>query len=262
MNARAASRWVFAGVVSLFGFQCASTTSVPMTDSQAGGRAAVVRFPDPWVKRGPAGGETIMTQPHDYEIRKLSRQSADAGPGELIFAARAPDGSYSDNYYSVSLDGRAGVRAATAQEWGAAERVPNGRRQIQADANTHTPEGVRYGEKTFAKSGASWGTVVALVSPGGGSLAVFSYTSPEKPRAGETKDIFSSIGGGEPDRGEIFIDVYDTSSGAKVLAGRSPYAQLGPSILFSGALWVEDRSLVVPLDGLSQTSFLGILPAK
>ena len=65
----------------------------------------------------------------------------------------------------------------------------------------------------------------------------------------------------------MFVDVYDTSTGEKVMAGRAPHSGGGsPQVLFENAFWIEDRYLVVPLDTdrfsgtEGETLFLGVLP--
>ena len=96
-------------------------------------------------------------------------------------------------------------------------------------------------------------------------MAVFSYSSSAKPRIS-----WSPLDGGmplEPAPGEMFVDIYDTSSGERVQTNKFPYDS-GASMLFSGALWVSDDYLIVPLDPIryfdvtGQACFLGILPLR
>lgn len=217
------------------------------------GNLGVVRFSEAWTKAEPTGGKTVLTLPAEYEIRKVIGSTA----GELLFGLRLPDGSYSENFYAVSLDGRFTVRPAAAEEWDRAERLSKNRHLVPSVGGSQVPnDSIIFRGSEFAKSGESWG--IALLSPNENRLALVSHTSKEKPRR---KTIFSFLGGGEPSKGEIFLDVYDTSTGQKILAGQAPYRGFGPTVLFDRAFWGEDRYLILPLDSLLRTSLLGILPS-
>jgi hypothetical protein len=255
------------------GFSCAA----PPRGAQVSGPLGVVRFPAPWVKS--RGGALVGVNDHtQYVIR---RAPAERG-GELLFAVKQGfDGSlfgkevydfpvrdpeydyYSDDRFAVSLDGARRVREVTAAEWDAALKPLHSYRFIASHQNPAvTGEGVEYGGRLYRKSGASWGTEAALVSPRSTRIAVFSYASSEQPR----KPLVPGLGGTEPGHGEIFLDVYDLSSGERVMAARAPYgatdAGYSPSLLFGGALWVDDRFFVMPLEPSYESCFLGILPEK
>lgn len=232
-------------LISGCGFRAEKTPMVTLGH----GRLDGVRFPEPWTKTNATGDKTVFTVP-EYEVRRSIN--------ELVFTTKAPDGSYSENFYAVSLDGRFTVRPATTEEWNRAERVEKYRHQILSRSDPNLPQNVYFRNKTFTKSGESWGS--ALVSSSENWLALLSYTSKEKTR--ETQSILSFLGGGEPSKGEIFLDVYDTSSGKKILAGHAPFSGFGPSILFDSAFWSSNRYIILPLDTLSQTAFLGILPGE
>jgi len=111
----------------------------------------------------------------------------------------------------------------------------------------------------------------ALVSPRQTWIAVFSFlqlwraisiTSREKPNPG----FIPGLGGSEPGHGEVFLDLYDVSSGVRVIGARSPYGGTGsgfaPSMLFGASLWVEDRYFIMPLDWVLDGCLLGILPER
>ena len=221
--------------------------------------------------------DTPMQRVNRYEVRKGKGASAD----ELIFSVvvpsyddegreqwtetptSPPDTYLSSNHQAVSLDGRFKTRAAGAAEWKAGVKLLHSRHTQPANAQltpsaprSHTDKAVLYQGKSYARSGESWGNPVALVSPRRKWLAVFSYTaSGVKPPA-----VAPPIAAPEAGNGELFVDVYDLSKGERVLAGRAPFKNNAPSLLFGGALWVEDQYLLMPLDNASLTCLLGITP--
>jgi hypothetical protein len=226
----------------------------------------VIRFPASW--RAP-DGESIIS-PDGYAIRKLKNSSTD----ELLFAGvtsaghwgqrygESPNDSwYGANHYAVSLDGKFQVRPATEGEWKEGLQVANGGQKFPPDdkPEMHT-DTVEYQGKMFAKTGDYWSGPMALFSQQKNWVALFSYSNSEKRAAPvERREMpFPSSGGHEP--GEIFVDVYNTNTGAKVLAGHASYNGFDPSILFSKAVWIEDHYFVMPLDLSSETCFLGLLP--
>jgi hypothetical protein len=126
-----------------------------------------------------------------------------------------------------------------------------------------TNDGVKYNDRVYKKSGQSWGTTVALVSPRHTWIAVFSYFSREKPAT----TLIPGLGGNkEPGHGEVFLDVYNVSSGEKIISARSSYggdnAGFEPSMLFGASFWVEDRYLIMPLNWWLESCFVGVLPER
>ena len=255
------------------GFSC----SAPPRGPQLSGPLSVVRFPAPWVKSKDGALIGVNDSPQ-YVVRKSPAGSG----GELLFAVKQGfDGSlfgkevsdfpvrdpdydyYADDRFAVSLDGAGRVRRASASEWDAAEKPLHSYHFIRTHQNPAvTAEGVEYGGRLYRKSGEAWGTEAALVSPRSTRVAVFSYASGEEPQ----KPLVPGFGGTEPGHGEIFLDVYDVSSGERVIAARAPYGGPGaghaPSMLFGGALWVDDRFFVMPLEPSRESCLLGILPEK
>ena len=254
------------------GFGCSAKPREP----HVSGPLVVVRFPEPWVKW--KGDAWVGVNDHiQYVIRRTSEGPA---RGELLFAAKQGfDGSlfgkevydfpvnnpdydyYSDNRYAVSLDGQFRVEPATTAEWDAADKVLHSYRFIEARDSAVGPAGVRYSGRVFAKSGESWGNEAALVSPRGRWIAVFSFTTREKPQ----ESIIPGFGRKEPGTGEVFLDLYEISSGGRVISARVPFGEPGSfafSMLFSHALWVEDRYFIMPLHWWLDVCFVGILPEK
>ncbi|HEY3038729.1 MAG TPA: hypothetical protein VGJ66_08330 [Pyrinomonadaceae bacterium] len=122
---------------------------------------------------------------------------------------------------------------------------------------------VQYNGRLYRKSGESWGNQVALVSPRGTWIAVFSYTSREKPAPG----LIPGFGSTEPGHGQVFLDLYNVSSGERIIAARSSYGResnggFAPSMLFGNSLWVEDRYFIMPLNWWLNGCLVGLLPER
>jgi len=207
--------------------------------------------------KGPAGDELLFAVKQGFTGELFGKEVHD-------FPVKNPDYDYySDSRFAVSLDGRLQVRKATVEEWDAAEKPLHSYYFISSFKNPQvTQEGVKYNDHLYRKSGESWGTKVALVSPRATHIAVFSYTSREKP----PPPLVPGFGGTEPAHGEVFLDIYDISSGERVVAARAPYGGNGggyaPSMLFSSSLWVEDYYFVMPLDPSLESCYLGTLAEK
>jgi hypothetical protein len=265
---------LFLDILLGLGFSCSS----PPREPQLSGPLRVVRFPEPWVKwRGDAW---VGVNDHiQYVIRRTSKGPAG---GELLFAVKQGfDGSlfgkevydfpvknpdydyYSDDRFAVSLNGASRVRKVNAAEWDAAEKPLHSYHFIESFENPQvTGEGVKYNDRLYRKSGESWGNEVTLVSPRGTWIAVFSYTGRKEPQP-----LFPIFGPNtEPGRGEVFLDLYDISSGERVIAARVSYGGTkgghAPSMLFSHSLWVGDSYFVMPLDWQLDACLVGVLPEK
>ena len=243
---------------------------------QLSGPIGVVHFPDPWVKvidgrtrgvndnvgyviRKSAHGELLFAIKQGFAGKLQGKETSD-------FPVEAPDYDYySDNRFAVSLDGAFGIRKASIEEWNAAEKPIHSYHLINSFLNKQqSDEGVSYKGKLYRKSGERWGDYVALVSPHEVWIAVFSYSSRDKPDRGILPGF--PAGGSEPGRGEVFLDVYNVSSGGKVISARSPYGQkpggFVPSMLFGASVWIEDRYLIMPLNWWLEDCLLGILPDR
>jgi len=242
---------------------------------QLNGPIGAVHF-DGWVKF-VGDHEYGVNDNVGYVIRKSKR-------GELLFAVKqgfagtqngleitdfpvrsADYDYYSDNHFAVNLDGAFRTRKATADEWDAAEKPVHSYHFINKFLNPQqTSEGVQYKGKLYRKSGESWGHEVALVSPRGTWIAVFSYSSRDKPDRGWLPGFPAA--GDEPGRGEVFLDVYNVSSGERVISARSPFGKkpggFVPSMLFGSSLWVEDSYLIMPLNWWLDDCLVGILPER
>lgn len=257
-------------------FQCAQSPGVtkgpdnlgatkapdkPATVTKGQDKLGVVNFPDWFVskKTTPRGGSIIIATDR-YEVRR----AIGSFPDELLFEAVDNDKESSVNYFAASLDGEFKVRSVTTAEWTRAEPLSSTRYDPFSNETKATAAGAQYRGKTYAKTGQSWENITALPSPGGRWIVVFSHTSEKD------NPSYGVMGGGGRGKGEMFIDVYDTSSGEKIFSGHA--AHVGgsePSQHFHNTLWVGDRFLIVPLDtqvtgpegGTGGSCFLGIMPA-
>jgi hypothetical protein len=241
--------------------QCATFQQAIVTEGAE--RMAVVRFPMFYLRK-EKDGEVAGMPTNDFEVRR----QPGASPGELLFAGLdLNDDGYSDNIYAVSLDGQFNVCQVTAQDWEHAEHLQTGGIKVSAvEINesknaaviSKKPE-IGYQGKSYPRTGAAWTSRGALVSPDGKWIAVFSHTTEVE----STGPGWPGLGAGGRGPGEMFVDVYDTSSGKKVAGGRARHdgAQY-PDNDFEDALWVENRYLVVPLhiSGRGETYLVAILP--
>jgi hypothetical protein len=210
------------------GLQCAA--GGPVAEMKGQGQIGVVRFGE-WTE----DEETPMEGTYRFEARRGKGASAD----ELILSVvvpsyddegreqwtetptHPPQSQLSGNHQAVSLDGRFKTREASAAEWEAGAKLLHGRHQLLANAQlppsaprSHTDKAVVYQGKSYARPGESWGNPVALVSPRGRWLAVFSYTaSGTKPPA-----VAQSLRRTPLDGLPLFL--YRLAHHAQVLVGR------------------------------------------
>lgn len=110
----------------------------------------------------------------------------------------------------------------------------------------------------FEKSGESWGDV--LISEQEQWVALLSFTGAVPPPPART-DIFRFLGGcDEPQKGTIFLDIYNVATQEKTIHADIPYKDICPSLPLSGAFFVDEKYFIIPVDLLFQTAYLGILP--
>lgn len=234
------------------------------TVTEGQGLLGVARLPKPFVLADPSGGTKVVNG--GFEVRLLS----DAALGELLFAGNDYGKAYSDNIYAVSLDGQLRSRQVTRQEWERAKTPKTGGEEVSAvEDDPERPNtsviskkpAITFRGKSFARTGAAWTSAGALASPDGRWIAVFSHTTEKETTGG----ALPGLGQGGRGEGQMFVDVYDTSSGQKVMAGRAPHSGAQyPDYDFDKAVWVENRYLIVPLSYFAHgpTYFIGILPAE
>jgi hypothetical protein len=201
--------------------------------------SAVVNFPKPFVRSYPVKGRIVVAS-LDYEIRKSNGSRG----SELLFGMKDDDEKYSDNFFGVGLDSQFNVTPVNREEWNRAERLqPTKRFDVRAHETTVSGDSVQYRNKLFKKSGRSFETTAALASTNGRWLAVFSHTSEKN------VSIPGPLGGGGPGKGEMFVDVYEVSSGKQILSAHAPHRGGDqPGRYFDATVWVNDKYLIVPLD--------------
>jgi hypothetical protein len=258
---------VVVGVALLLGLQLITGLCLPLLARGGAGAGQgglqVVSFPKPFLGHfsgeTKGGGGTIIDS-LEYDVKRSSGNRA----AEMLFAMKGFDPGLqrpvrSENVYAVSLDGNFRVHEATAAEWDAGEALPRGGEALSTGGDVETPEGVRYRGKLLPKSGRSWGTLVALPSPQGSRLAVFSYTGGPKSMLPPLVPLDSNAPPDEPESGTLFVDVYDASTGRRLAFGSSAYSRSPASVLFGRAFWAGAGYFIMPLDVFGQTCLLGLL---
>src|SRR5581483_9943731 len=96
------------------------------------GRAAEIRFPDPWIEHTSGNVETLLQGQDHYEIRRRTdvphHQLLFGGKSAVPYGIKYPgkqpgDVLYSENIYSLDLDRNYQVGSATREDWERAVRV-------------------------------------------------------------------------------------------------------------------------------------------
>jgi hypothetical protein len=236
----------FLPVLTLLACSQANPPARPVVTSGQG-HFQVVRFPQRWMESGGQPGELITTR--ELEIRRDVRSPAK----ELFFGALSLESHrYSRNLYAVMI-GNPKIRTLSTQRWEKAKRVDAKSEPLFPVSGYGKPNGVyEYSTKRYLETGKSGGA--AGLSPDRKYLAVMSYTD-----AFERPQTMPPIGGGEAMQGTAYWDVYDTRSGRKVFAGQMAYKGQSAGIIFSSAVWVDEKYFVLPLDNQSQSFFIGRL---
>lgn len=252
-----------------FGWSC---TTVP-AEKQLSDSIGVISFPEPWLKLRE-GKQRVVNENVHYVVHKTSnelvlavKQGFDArlhGQSVTDFPIRNPDYDYySDNHFAISLDGKFNVRKAGDSEWTSGTKVVHSYHFIETHKNPQfTEQGLAYKDRLYRKTGASWGTRGALISPNERWIAIFSFSSTDKGQPA----LIPGFGGEGPRYGEAFLDIYDLSSGQKVAAHHARFGNdsgeggVSPSLLFGAAVWIEDHYLIMPLTSDLQRCFLAVLP--
>ena len=195
-------------------------------------------------RRFPGAVKIVTTL--EYELRK-SRGSAH----ELIMAMKdnldeKGNPAISDNFFAVSVDGEFKTRTASAAEWQRAQVLTSVRQDeaVIGSPVTRAKDGsVSYDGKRYPmQSGCDPTETEAFLSPGKKWLAVMSDDSKPANRPG-----IPGFSGGGRTNARMYIDIYDTKSGEKILAARAPHTGC-PACLFTNSVWVGDRYFIVSID--------------
>jgi hypothetical protein len=194
-----------------------------------------------------------MTLPFAYEVRK-----AESAPwSQLLFALKASAAPISRENYTVDLAHDVVVAPAPAGAWERAVPIPGGNAYFGDTGSALFPASpddsakpvFEFQNRTYERTGETWSRV--MLSPEKTFLAALTYTSPEKRTQGHI--IF---GGGEPNRGEFYWDVYATASGEKVASGSFAFNDISPGIISATAQWIAEKYLLLPQDQTAQRCLL------
>jgi len=224
--------------------QAGSRTPV-VTGSE--GHFQIVTFPQRWMESSERRGELINTR--ELEIR----QDSSTSDKELLFGALSLEShKYSRNVYAV-ITGRSAVRPIPQKRWTNAKRVDAKSEPLFPVSGYGKPNGVYESDsKKYFETGKSGGE--AGLSPQRKYIAVMSYTD-----AFQRPQIIPPVGGSEAMQGTAFWEVYDTRSGKKVLSGQMAYKGQSAGIMFSNAVWVDEKYFVLPLDNQLRSFLIGRL---
>ena len=241
--------------VSVWVASCQSVAQVQRTASGSLS-TATLHFPQRWYDKDK---EPLFTV-EKIEVRKLSSAS-----GEFLFAAltngddgyehewneRARKPDYSVNSFAVDFTSnprKPRVREATNYEWESATRIVTNKRYLHWNGSHETGE-VEYRGRKYQKGGKYWGG--AYLSPSGKWAATFSYTGERK------QDFF--MDGGSVRSGDIFWQVYDTTTGEKVFEWQAKDVET-PTDRSGPIVWLEERYFLFPGDLESQKFIVVALP--
>lgn len=234
------------------------------------GKLGFVHFPGDFTRKvkkfkEDSDDSRYMVNTLEYVVRRPAGSS-----NELIFGMKDIDAEGnsvdSDDFYAVTLDGQFKTRKGTIEEWKSASVLTliseTSRENLTNEPSRRDDKEVIYNGKHYPIAPGSTSSETKLfLSPGKKWLVVMSDDSKPANRPG-----IPGFSGGGRTEGHMFIDIYDTKSGEKVLAGRA--SQNGcPGCLSSNSIWIGDNYFVLPLDppgedrnSSGQDCFLAILP--
>lgn len=236
---------------------CKNVAQVATTEAMSQTPTTKLHLPDRWLDESE-GLDWI----EQIEVRKLPNSS----PDEFFFRA-LPDGDhfyahevdknlpkprYGKNVFAVSFASGLRVRAATEEEWQSGSRIRSKPRSVFYQGPDYAAGDIEYRRKVYSKVGKYWGG--GMLSPSGKWLAVFSYNG-ERTAPG----ILPFLGGGDPTVGDVFWQIYDTSTGQKVFAWEAKNIKT-PTRLDGPVLWLEDRYFLFPEDEEAHNFIVVTLP--
>jgi hypothetical protein len=218
------------------------------------GKIRLVVFPNYWMSN-KKGEENTLIDAQWLEIRSRRTSLAE----EWLFGAldyydsrsATPDPEwYAKNFYAVRVSDHVMVSDLSRAEWNRAKVISTQATEVFWGDDSK-PTLFEYRGHKYSKTSEHWGTV--SVSPGGRWVAIYSYS-------GENAPVFL-WSGGLPREGDMFWDVYDSTSGEKVLSWTAKSVR-NPGLLGQGTIWVEDRYLVMPFDSILKGCVIGILRSE
>lgn len=167
-----------------------------------------------------------------------------------------------ESYYAVSLNTRPAVREITGQVFQSAERVKD---YTYFTGDYPKGEGIKVSKERIEYKGKSFGkggnAALARVYPSqrGTWIAVIGYGYK---RQGLLNLPPIHGGGGGPEIGAEYLDVYDVSSGEKMLLNRIKRSDPERNGSFDSLIWIDDRYLIVPMENGLQSFLLAVFPKK
>lgn len=190
-----------------------------------------------------------------------------------IFVSRPIQYQYSDNIYSVNLDGSFTAGKIGKSAWDKARPVANndmrpgynsdgtrrlyGNESRQAAAGGSDTESVHDAPVSSAVGGAELRH--ELLSQSGHYIASFSHTS--RRRLFKRPSLFPLLGGDDGiANGTMYVDLFDGKTKRRLAqASQGHNGSLDMSV-FEEATWVEDRYFVMPLEVLPRNWLIGVMP--
>src|SRR5262249_20360194 len=163
-----------------------------------------------------------------------------------------PEPRYSQNSFAVNFSTASSVHVATREEWQNASRIATKPRYVfPLNPNDSSGE-IEYKHRHYPKVGKYCGQ--GLLLPTGKWLAIFSYNGENPP-----PEFIHFISGGSPREGDIFWQIYDTTTGNKVFEWDAKNVK-GPTSLDGPVVWLEDRYFLFPQDQTVATLNVVTLP--
>lgn len=192
------------------------------------------------VTLGADGCRSVESAGHAWSFGSVEFRSSARGPSELYFATNLNDGRgpYSDFKNAIQFHSSAPLLRVGEAEWAAARIMPRGDTQVAGNGQMGDPDNhdLFFSGKRFARSGEH--LAGALVSATGQRIAVYSYDGHQR------MAIPGSIGvpgqSKHPTKGMAYVDVFDTTTGRKVLALTGPFRGDVPTNWFLRSFFIGD----------------------
>jgi hypothetical protein len=189
---------------------------------------------------GTDGCRSVESAGHAWSFRGVEFRSSARGPSELYFATTLNDGRgpYSEFKNAIQFHSSAPLRRVTEAEWAAAQIMPRGEisvagEGVAGDSDNHD---LFISGKRFARSGEH--LALATASATGQRIAVYSYDGQQ--RMATPGSILVPGQSKHPTKGKAYVDVFDVTSGRKVLALAGPFRGEIPTHWFLRSLFIGD----------------------
>lgn len=216
------------------------------------GRIRLVVFPNYWMSNKKGEANTLL----DTRVLEIRSRRTSLTEEWLFGALDYYDSDvatprpewYGRNFYGVRLNhDPVEISSLSSAEWKLAKVISTQATRVFW-GDDKKPVLFEYRGHKYDKSSEHWGAVT--VSPDGQWVAIYSYS-------GENRPVFL-WSGGLPREGDVYWDVYDSTSGEKVLSWHAQ-AVSNPGLLGEGAIWIADRYFVMPFGSRIQACVIGIL---